>query len=173
MAHRRKPLAVALGLNTVVLVAEVAGGVQASRLSLIIDGVHNLSDGRLLWSWLPPTVIQRAGGEFFSTARKPRRSTAWIIWGTVTSAGSNLATASFAARLTSARLTPFSPSRAFFTPTGQAPQVIPSTVRTTVEVAATAGYATTNRPSIAARTEPRRVIASLPCCGRPGTDPRS
>lgn len=44
MAHRRKPLALALGLNTVVLVAEVAGGVQASSLSLIIDGVHNLSD---------------------------------------------------------------------------------------------------------------------------------
>src|SRR5215471_18262841 len=44
MAHRRKPLAIALGLNTVVLVAEVAGGIQASSLSLVIDGVHNLSD---------------------------------------------------------------------------------------------------------------------------------
>ena len=44
MAHRRKPLTVALGLNTVVLVVEVAGGIQANSLSLVIDGVHNLSD---------------------------------------------------------------------------------------------------------------------------------
>jgi len=44
VAHRRKPLTVALGLNTVVLVVEVAGGIQASSLSLVIDGVHNLSD---------------------------------------------------------------------------------------------------------------------------------
>src|SRR5215470_567512 len=44
MAHRRRPLAIALALNTVVFVAEVAGGVQASSLSLIVDGVHNLSD---------------------------------------------------------------------------------------------------------------------------------
>ena len=44
MAHRRKPLAVALALNTVVLVAEVVGGLGASSLSLILDGVHNVSD---------------------------------------------------------------------------------------------------------------------------------
>ena len=44
MAHRRKPLAIALGLNTVVLVVEVAGGIEASSLSLIVDGVHNVSD---------------------------------------------------------------------------------------------------------------------------------
>ena len=44
MAHRRRPLAIALALNTAVLVVELAGGVQASSLSLIIDGVHNLSD---------------------------------------------------------------------------------------------------------------------------------
>jgi len=44
VAHRRKPLTVALGLNTVVFVVEVAGGIQASSLSLVIDGVHNLSD---------------------------------------------------------------------------------------------------------------------------------
>src|SRR2546428_2944427 len=44
VAHRRKPLTVALGLNTVVLVVEVAGGIQANSLSLVIDGVHNLSD---------------------------------------------------------------------------------------------------------------------------------
>jgi cation diffusion facilitator family transporter len=44
MAHRRKPLAVALGLNTGVLVVELAGGVQASSLSLVVDAVHNVSD---------------------------------------------------------------------------------------------------------------------------------
>jgi len=44
VAHRRRPLAVALALNTGVLVVEIAGGVQASSLSLIIDGVHNVSD---------------------------------------------------------------------------------------------------------------------------------
>jgi len=44
VAHRRKPLAVALALNTAVLVIELAGGVRASSLSLVVDGVHNLSD---------------------------------------------------------------------------------------------------------------------------------
>jgi cation diffusion facilitator family transporter len=44
MAHRRKPLAAALALNTAVLVAEIAGGVTANSLSLVTDGVHNVSD---------------------------------------------------------------------------------------------------------------------------------
>jgi cation diffusion facilitator family transporter len=44
MAHRRKPLAIALGLNTAVLVAEIAGGISANSLSLVMDGVHNVSD---------------------------------------------------------------------------------------------------------------------------------
>jgi cobalt-zinc-cadmium efflux system protein len=44
MAHRRKPLAAALSLNTGVLVIEIAGGLKASSLSLVLDGVHNLSD---------------------------------------------------------------------------------------------------------------------------------
>ena len=44
MAHRRKPLAAALALNTAVLVAELAGGFGASSLSLLTDGIHNLSD---------------------------------------------------------------------------------------------------------------------------------
>jgi cation diffusion facilitator family transporter len=44
MAHRRRPLTVALALNSAVLVVEVAGGLQANSLSLIVDGVHNLSD---------------------------------------------------------------------------------------------------------------------------------
>src|SRR3989442_8044040 len=44
MAHRRKPLAVALALNPAVLVVELGGGGRASSLSLVLDGVHNLSD---------------------------------------------------------------------------------------------------------------------------------
>ena len=44
MAHRRKPLGVAFALNTAVLVVEIGGGLMAGSLSLITDGVHNLSD---------------------------------------------------------------------------------------------------------------------------------
>ena len=44
MAHRRRPLVVALTFNTAVLVVELAGGVEAGSFSLIVDGVHNLSD---------------------------------------------------------------------------------------------------------------------------------
>ena len=44
MAYRRKPLARALALNTIVLVVEVAGGAKASSFSVILDGGHNLSD---------------------------------------------------------------------------------------------------------------------------------
>jgi cation diffusion facilitator family transporter len=44
MAHRRPPLVLALGLNTAALVAELAAGVRGNSLSLIMDGVHNVSD---------------------------------------------------------------------------------------------------------------------------------
>ncbi len=44
MAHLRKPLTIALGANTVVLVVESVGGIEANSLSLITDAVHNLSD---------------------------------------------------------------------------------------------------------------------------------
>ncbi len=44
MAHRRKPLAVALALNTLVIGAEIAGGIAANSLSLVVDGIHNVSD---------------------------------------------------------------------------------------------------------------------------------
>src|SRR2546428_3322311 len=44
MAHRRSPLALALGLNTAVTVVELATGVGSNSLSLIMDGVHNVSD---------------------------------------------------------------------------------------------------------------------------------
>ena len=85
--------------------------------------------------------LQRPGGGAtvpLTDARKPRRFTASTICSTETCEGSNATAASFDRRLTSARLTPFSPSRAFLTATGQLPHVIPSTVRTTVEVSASA-----------------------------------
>src|SRR5918996_4099733 len=44
MAHRRPPLIRALQLNTAVLVVEIAAGIGANSFSLIMDGVHNLSD---------------------------------------------------------------------------------------------------------------------------------
>ena len=44
MAHRRPPLVRALALNTTTLVVEIASGIGANSFSLIMDGVHNLSD---------------------------------------------------------------------------------------------------------------------------------
>ncbi|TMA09435.1 MAG: cation transporter [Deltaproteobacteria bacterium] len=44
MAHRRPPLMRALQLNTVVLVVEIIGGIGANSFSLIMDGIHNVSD---------------------------------------------------------------------------------------------------------------------------------
>jgi cobalt-zinc-cadmium efflux system protein len=44
MAHRRAPLVTALVLNTAALVVEVGAGVPAKSLSLVMDGVHNVSD---------------------------------------------------------------------------------------------------------------------------------
>ena len=44
MAHIRKPLAVAVALNTVVFAAEAAAGAHAHSLSLLMDAVHNFSD---------------------------------------------------------------------------------------------------------------------------------
>ena len=44
MAHRRRPLVNALALNTAALVVEIGAGMPAKSLSLVMDGVHNLSD---------------------------------------------------------------------------------------------------------------------------------
>lgn len=44
MSHRRRPLAAALTLNSVALVVEIGAGIPARSLSLVMDGVHNLSD---------------------------------------------------------------------------------------------------------------------------------
>ena len=44
MAHRRPPLVRALQLNTAVMVVEIAAGIGSDSFSLIMDGIHNLSD---------------------------------------------------------------------------------------------------------------------------------
>src|SRR5437870_11325820 len=44
MAHRRRPLANALALNTVALVVEVGARIPGKSLSLVMDGVHSISD---------------------------------------------------------------------------------------------------------------------------------
>src|SRR5437870_5943295 len=44
MAHYRKAVAAAVGLNTGIFVVEAVAGYRASSLSLIMDSVHNLSD---------------------------------------------------------------------------------------------------------------------------------
>src|SRR5437660_5886018 len=44
MAHYRKPLAAAVALNSAIFIVETIAGYGADSLSLIMDGVHNLSD---------------------------------------------------------------------------------------------------------------------------------
>jgi cobalt-zinc-cadmium efflux system protein len=44
MAHRRPALVRALQLNTAVLAVEIAAGIGSNSFSLIMDGIHNLSD---------------------------------------------------------------------------------------------------------------------------------
>jgi cobalt-zinc-cadmium efflux system protein len=44
MSHRRPPLVRALQLNSAVLIVEIAAGVGSNSFSLIMDGIHNLSD---------------------------------------------------------------------------------------------------------------------------------
>lgn len=80
MAHRRPPLVRALQLNTAVLIVEIAGGVASNSFSLIMNGVHNLSDEVALLDRLAsaesPSV--RCLGTF-SLCRRWRRSSRCII----------------------------------------------------------------------------------------------
>ena len=80
----------------------------------------------------------------------------------VTRAGSNVTRASLSRKLTSARCTPGSPSRARLTVTGQAPHVIPSTDSTTVDCAASTTCAANSRMSVATQNPCLRIIASPP-----------
>jgi cation diffusion facilitator family transporter len=44
MAHYRKRVGAAVGLNTAIFVVEAIAGLESNSLSLIMDSVHNLSD---------------------------------------------------------------------------------------------------------------------------------
>lgn len=44
MAHYRKPVAAALGLNTAIFAIEALAAWQSQSLSLLMDAIHNLSD---------------------------------------------------------------------------------------------------------------------------------
>ena len=44
MAHYRKLLGAAVGLNTAIVVGEAVAGWHAKSLSLLMDSIHNLSD---------------------------------------------------------------------------------------------------------------------------------
>jgi len=44
MAHHRRALAAAVGVNAAIVAVELAAGWKAGSLSLAMDGVHNLSD---------------------------------------------------------------------------------------------------------------------------------
>jgi cobalt-zinc-cadmium efflux system protein len=44
VAHHRIPIALAVGLNSAIVVVEAAAGLRANSLSLVMDSVHNLSD---------------------------------------------------------------------------------------------------------------------------------
>src|SRR5712692_3998180 len=86
-----------------------------------------------------------------------------MSWSVVTRAGSNVTRASLSRKLTSARCTPGSPSRARLSATGQAPQVIPSTKSTIVDdCAANATCAPSRRTSIATQNPCPRFMTSPP-----------
>src|SRR5207245_9591108 len=69
MSHRRRPLAAALALNTVALVGEIGAGVPAKSRSLVMDGVHNVSDEvALAFLVLAYTLRVGLSGRFLRTA---------------------------------------------------------------------------------------------------------
>ena len=63
MAHYRKPLAAAVGLNTAIIIGEAVAGWQAHSVSLLMDSLHNLSDEMallfLFLALLLPTTLSR------------------------------------------------------------------------------------------------------------------
>ena len=69
MAHRRKPLGLALGLNTGVLLLETLGGLTGNSLTLLMDAVHNLSDELgLLFLFLAYALRAGLSGHFLRSA---------------------------------------------------------------------------------------------------------
>ena len=63
MAHYRKPVAAAAGLNTVLFVVEALAALHAGSLSLLMDSIHNFSDEIalvfLLLAFLLPSALSR------------------------------------------------------------------------------------------------------------------
>jgi len=69
MSHRRKPLLAALALNTAALTVEIGAGIPSKSLSLVMDGVHNLSDEVALgFLVLAYTLHVGLSGRFLRTA---------------------------------------------------------------------------------------------------------
>jgi cation diffusion facilitator family transporter len=69
LAHRRKPVAAAFYLNTFVTVVEIAGGMASNSLSLILDGIHNISDeAALLMLLLAYTLASGISRRFLQAA---------------------------------------------------------------------------------------------------------
>jgi Co/Zn/Cd efflux system component len=69
MAHRRPPLVTALALNTAALAVEIGSGIPAKSLSLVMDGVHNLSDeGALLALVVAYSLRAGLSGRWLRTA---------------------------------------------------------------------------------------------------------
>jgi cobalt-zinc-cadmium efflux system protein len=63
MAHYRKLLGAAVGLNTAIVVGEAVAGWHANSLSLLMDSIHNLSDEMALVfifvAFLLPTALSK------------------------------------------------------------------------------------------------------------------
>jgi cobalt-zinc-cadmium efflux system protein len=63
MAHYRKLLGTAVGLNTAIIVGEAVAGWHANSLSLLMDSIHNLSDEMALVfifvAFLLPTALSK------------------------------------------------------------------------------------------------------------------
>jgi cation diffusion facilitator family transporter len=58
MAHIRKPLGIAVALNTGIFAVEIWGGLRAHSLALVVDAAHNLSDElALICLWLAYTLV--------------------------------------------------------------------------------------------------------------------
>lgn len=69
MAHLRRPLGIALGLNSAVIVVEVVGTLKGNSLSLLLDAVHNVSDEMaLLFLFLAYSLRRGISGRFLRYA---------------------------------------------------------------------------------------------------------
>lgn len=86
MAHHRKALAAAVALNTAIVAVELAAGWEAGSLSLVMDGVHNLSDEvaliALYLAFVLPQGLSRTllrSGNLFNSLGLVAVS-AWVLW---------------------------------------------------------------------------------------------